>query len=90
MKDRVQQPHVPVRSAARTDVTQDLRILAREMAGAERRDGAGAHVGDVGSVDDRHRAERLDVGVVEVMDVYGSISAAFIASTRISSVSRAL
>ena len=42
----IEQPHVPVGGAARADVAEHLRALAREMLGAERGHRAGAHVGE--------------------------------------------
>ena len=65
VKDRVQQPHVPVGRAASADVRQHLRVLLGQVPGADRRDGAGAHVGDVGGVDHGDRHARLRIEQVE-------------------------
>ena len=51
----VQQAHVPVGGAARTNMAQHLRMLARQVFGAYRRDRAGAHFSDRRGVDDGHR-----------------------------------
>lgn len=50
VEEVVEQPHVPVGRAARADMGKHLRIPARQMPGADRGDGAGAHVGDNGGV----------------------------------------
>ncbi len=55
VEELVEQPHVPVGRAARADVAEHLRVLARQVLGAERGDGAGAHVGDGGGVEDAPR-----------------------------------
>ena len=42
----VEQTDIPVGRAARPDMTKNLRVLAGEISGAERGQGAGAHLGD--------------------------------------------
>ncbi len=57
----VEQRDVGERGAARADVAEDLRAGARQVAAAERGDGAGAPLGDRGRVDDRARDSRARV-----------------------------
>ena len=56
-----EQAHVPVGRAARADVAEHARVPAREVARTERRDCAGAHVGEPGGVDHRLRHARARV-----------------------------
>ena len=49
----VEQPDVPIRGAARTDVAEHTAAAAREIFPAERCHGAGAHRGERGGVEDR-------------------------------------
>ena len=70
VEQMVEQAHVPVGGAARADMAEHARVLAREMLGADRRHGAGAHVGQVAAVDDRlrhavarvHQQQQADLG----------------------------
>ena len=65
MEDRVEQAHVPVGGAARADVAEHFGVPARQMPRANRRHCAGAHVGDVGGIDDRHRGAGFRVEQIE-------------------------
>ena len=58
----VEQPHVPVRRSACTDVAEDLRIGPGEMARPERGERARPHVRDRGCIDDRpgHPGVRIE------------------------------
>ncbi len=58
LEEPVDQPHVPVGGAARSDVPEHLRVGPCEVARADRGDGAGAHVGQPRGVDDRARRAR--------------------------------
>ena len=60
-EEPVDQAHVPVRGAARADVAEHLRVGASEMSRADRRDGAGAHVGQARRVDHRDGCARRRV-----------------------------
>jgi len=53
VEQMIEQPHVPVGGAASADMAQNLRILPRQVLGADRGDGAGAHVGDAAGIEDR-------------------------------------
>ncbi len=55
IEQMIEQPHIPIGGAAGADMPQHLRALAREMLGAQRGHGAGAHVGDGGRIQDRLR-----------------------------------
>jgi len=62
VKDAIKQANVPVRGAARADVTQDLAVRTGEMLRAEGGHGAGPHVGDRAGIDHRewHAAARIE------------------------------
>ena len=62
----VEQAHVPIGGAARADVAEHLAALAREVLGAERGDGAGAHLGDAGGIE--HRLGHAGPGIEQVED----------------------
>src|SRR3546814_10541883 len=49
------QSHVPVSGAARADMAEDFRRLARQILGTDGGDRAGAHVGDAAGIQDRLR-----------------------------------
>ena len=70
VEQMVEQAHIPVGGAARADMAEHARILAREVLCADRRHGAGPHVGQVAPVDDRlgnavarvHQQQQADLG----------------------------
>ena len=53
VEEPVEQPHVPVRRAARSDVAEDTGVAAREVTRTERRECPRPHRRERGSVDDR-------------------------------------
>ena len=61
----VEQPDVPIGGAAGADMAEDPRVAARQVLGAERGQGAGAHLGDQGGVEQRHRHAGLRVEEIE-------------------------
>ena len=61
VEEPVEQPDVPVRGAARADVRKYAAVLARQIARAERRDRARAHVGQAGGIDHRQRHARRGI-----------------------------
>ena len=62
IEQMVEQPHVPIGGAARADMAEHLRVLPRQVLGADRGHRAGAHVGDDGGVEDgaRHAGARIE------------------------------
>ena len=65
VEDRIEQAHVPVRGAARANVAQNFGVSACQVFGAQRGDGASAHIGDVGGVHDGHWRAGFGVKQVE-------------------------
>src|SRR5216683_1421697 len=55
IEQMVEQTHVPVSCPASTDMTENFGILPRQMFGADRRHGAGTHVGNAARIQDRLR-----------------------------------
>jgi hypothetical protein len=61
----VEQADVPVGRAPGADMAEDLGVGRRQVLAAQRGDGPGAHLGDRGGVQDRHRPPGARVEQVE-------------------------
>ncbi len=73
VEEMVEKPDIPVRGSARTDMTENLAVLAGEIFCAKSGDGPGAHVGDSSCVDDGLRHAGVRVEQVEDRKLRGQI-----------------